>query len=131
MKEQVFKRKKRIWQMTIILGLFSIYYGFSASENNFIPANIKYILGVLMFLYGIWSFFTPYLIINESNIIIKKDIISVYKIEITKIEDIDITSDIVSIKYGEKKEKIKLKILEVPDQKVLVNLLKGMINNIL
>jgi hypothetical protein len=129
MNDHIFKRKKRIWQVIILLGLFAIYFGISTSENNFFPASIKYISGVLFILFGIWSYFSPYVIINDSMIIIKKDPISKYKVEKEKIDDIEFLGDIVIIKYDKNKEKIKLKILEPNDQNALVNILKALIND--
>jgi hypothetical protein len=129
MNEQIFKRRKRIWQVIILFGLFAIYFGISTSENNFFPANIKYITGFLFILFGIWSYFTPYVIVNDSMILIKKDPISIYKIETDRIDDIEFLGDNVIIKYDKKKEKIKLKILEPKDQNTLVDILKALIND--
>jgi hypothetical protein len=103
---------------------------FLKGENGFgFPANIKYITGFLFILFGIWSYFTPYVIVNDSMILIKKDPISIYKIETDRIDDIEFLGDNVIIKYDKKKEKIKLKILEPKDQNTLVDILKALIND--
>ena len=119
MIEQTFKRKPTIGLITLALAALFIYNGVSYTEYNFIPPIVKFISAGLAFVYAIWQFATPYVILNNTEVIIKKDVFSTKSIEISRVDNITVSDDAIVLKSGLDTLIIKLKVLGNEDRKSL------------
>ena len=126
MIEQTFKRKPTIGLITLAFAALFIYHGVSHTEYNFIPPIVKYISAGLAFIYAIWQFATPYVIITDSTITMKKDVFSTKSIDIKQINEINMYNDEIELKNGMNSIRIKLKILGSYDKEELTKKIKEM-----